>query len=115
MTGASSDSGEAEGVGLGVLQTALFLLVAFVFGARYPGGPLAVLAVLVLAPLTAAGIGGIASAIALRIALTRLSGSDAVRRVIVIASTPPPAESTIGRYRNCSAAASSCAGTRASW
>ena len=44
------------------------------------------------------------SAIALRIVLTRLSGSTAVRTVIVIACTPPPAASTIGRYRNCSAA-----------
>ncbi|MNC86204.1 hypothetical protein D3C83_18430 [compost metagenome] len=36
------------------------------------------------------------SAIAPRIAVTRLTGSDAVRMVIVIACTPPPAESTIG-------------------
>lgn len=53
-------------LGLGALQTVFFLAVAMPFGARYPGGPLAVLAVLVLAPLTAAGIGGIAAAIALR-------------------------------------------------
>ncbi len=51
---------------LGALQCAFFLLVAMIFGARYPGGPLAVLAVLVLAPLTAAAIGGIAASIALR-------------------------------------------------
>lgn len=53
-------------LGLGVLQTSFFLLVAFIFGARYPGGVLAIAGVLVLAPLTAAGIGGLASAVALR-------------------------------------------------
>jgi ABC-2 type transport system permease protein len=53
-------------VALGALQVTFFLLVALAFGARYPGGPAAILAVLVLAPLTAAGIGGIAAAIALR-------------------------------------------------
>ncbi len=53
-------------VGLAMLQSLFFLVVAFVFGARYPGGPLAVLATVGLAALTAAGIGGIASAIALR-------------------------------------------------
>ena len=51
---------------LGAIQSALFLVVAFVFGARYPGGPAGVLGVLALGPLTAAGIGGIAAAIALR-------------------------------------------------
>ena len=51
---------------LAALQCAVFLLVAMLFGARYPGGPLAVLAVLVLAPITAVGIGGLAVAIALR-------------------------------------------------
>lgn len=51
---------------LTALQCAVFLLVAMLFGARYPGGPLAVLAVLVLAPVTAVGIGGLAAAIALR-------------------------------------------------
>ena len=53
-------------VGLGLIQTVFFLVVAFAFGARYPGGAVGVLATLVLAPLTAAGLGGIACAIALR-------------------------------------------------
>jgi ABC-2 type transport system permease protein len=53
-------------VGLGVLQTAFFLLIAFVFGARYPGGPGAVALVLLLGPITAAALGGVAAAIALR-------------------------------------------------
>jgi ABC-2 type transport system permease protein len=53
-------------MGLGFLQCGFFLAVAMLFGARYPGGPLAVLAVLCLAPVTAAGLGGIAAAIALR-------------------------------------------------
>ena len=51
---------------LTALQTSVFLLVALLFGARYPGGPLAILGVLVLAPVTAVGIGGLAAAIALR-------------------------------------------------
>jgi ABC-2 type transport system permease protein len=53
-------------LGLGLVQSAFFLLVAFGFGARYPGGPLAILLVLILAPVTAAALGGVASAIALR-------------------------------------------------
>lgn len=51
---------------LAALQCAVFLLVALLFGARYPGGPIGVLGVLVLAPITAVGIGGLAAAIALR-------------------------------------------------
>lgn len=51
---------------LGLIQATFFFAVAFAFGARYPGGPLAVLAAIGLAALTAAGIGGIAAAIALR-------------------------------------------------
>ena len=53
-------------VGLALLQTTFFLAVALVFGARYPGGPLAVTATVGLTALTAVGIGGIAAAIALR-------------------------------------------------
>ena len=53
-------------VGLALLQTAFFLVIALVFGARYPGGPFAALAVVGLAALTAVGIGGLASALALR-------------------------------------------------
>ena len=57
---------QAGTLGLSVLQTAFFLAVAFAFGARYPGGAGAVLATIVLAAITAVGIGGLASAIALR-------------------------------------------------
>ena len=53
-------------LGLGLLQTSLFLVIALAFGASYPGGVPAVLLTLVIAPITAAAIGGIASAIALR-------------------------------------------------
>lgn len=53
-------------VGLALLQTTFFLLVALAFGARYPGGFGAALAVVGLAAVTAVGIGGIAAAIALR-------------------------------------------------
>lgn len=53
-------------MGLAVLQSAFFLAVALLFGARYPGGPFAALATIALAAVTAVGIGGIAAAIALR-------------------------------------------------
>lgn len=53
-------------LGLSVLQSAFFLTVAFAFGARYPGGIGALLLAIALAAITALGIGGIASAIALR-------------------------------------------------
>jgi ABC-2 type transport system permease protein len=52
--------------GLSVLQSTFFLCVAFLFGARYPGGPVGVLAAIALTSLTAVGIGGVAAAIALR-------------------------------------------------
>ncbi len=57
---------QAGTLALSVLQSTFFLTVAFIFGARYPGGPLAVLAAIGLAAITAVGLGGIASAIALR-------------------------------------------------
>jgi ABC-2 type transport system permease protein len=57
---------QAGTLALSVLQSSFFLTVAFVFGARYPGGPLAVLGAIGLAAITAVGLGGIASAIALR-------------------------------------------------
>jgi ABC-2 type transport system permease protein len=57
---------QAGTLGLSVLQTTFFLAVAFAFGARYPGGVPAALAAIVLAAITAIGIGGIAAAIALR-------------------------------------------------
>jgi ABC-2 type transport system permease protein len=53
-------------VGLAVLQVSLFLSVAALFGARYPGGVVGVLGVYAIAALTAVGIGGIGAAIALR-------------------------------------------------
>ncbi|MEA2272417.1 MAG: type transport system permease protein [Solirubrobacteraceae bacterium] len=53
-------------VGLAMMQSSLFLAVALIFGARYPGGVGAVLGTIGLAALTAAGIGGVAAAIALR-------------------------------------------------
>ncbi len=57
---------QAGTLGLSVLQTTFFLVVAYLFGARYPGGVDAALATIVLAAITAIGIGGIAAAIALR-------------------------------------------------
>jgi ABC-2 type transport system permease protein len=51
---------------LALLQSTLFLLVALVFGARYPGGVPAVIATIGLAGITAVGMGGITAAIALR-------------------------------------------------
>jgi ABC-2 type transport system permease protein len=52
--------------GLAILQSSLFLVVALLFGAKYPGGLSAAVATVALAAITAVGIGGIASAIALR-------------------------------------------------
>ncbi|HTE64082.1 MAG TPA: ABC transporter permease [Solirubrobacteraceae bacterium] len=57
---------QAGTLGLSVLQSCFFLAVAFMFGARYPGGVGAIVAAIVLAAITAIGIGGLASAIALR-------------------------------------------------
>ncbi|MBA2516298.1 MAG: ABC transporter permease [Solirubrobacterales bacterium] len=53
-------------LGLGLLQATFFLLVALPFGARYPGGVGAVVLTVLLAALTAVGIGAIASTIAIR-------------------------------------------------
>jgi ABC-2 type transport system permease protein len=53
-------------LGLSVLQSAFFLLVALLFGARYPGGVDGAVAAIAIAAVTAVGIGGIAAAIALR-------------------------------------------------
>ncbi|HVL94829.1 MAG TPA: ABC transporter permease [Solirubrobacteraceae bacterium] len=53
-------------LGLALLQSTLFLAIAWIFGARYPGGAGAVLATIALAAITAVAIGGVASAIALR-------------------------------------------------
>jgi len=53
-------------LGLAMLQSSLFLAVALAFGARYPGGVGAVAATVALAAVTAVGVGGITSAIALR-------------------------------------------------
>lgn len=51
---------------LALLQSTLFLLVALLFGAAYPGGVSGALGAVALAALTAVGMGGVASAIALR-------------------------------------------------
>jgi ABC-2 type transport system permease protein len=53
-------------VGLALLQSSFFLLVALAFGARYEGGTGAAVVAIGLAAITAVGIGGIAAAIALR-------------------------------------------------
>jgi ABC-2 type transport system permease protein len=53
-------------LGLALLQSSFFLAVALLFGARYPGGMPAVVATVALAALTAVGVGGFTSAIALR-------------------------------------------------
>lgn len=53
-------------LGLGALQSSLFLVVALPFGARYAGGVPGALIAVGLAALTAVGIGGIAAAIAIR-------------------------------------------------
>jgi ABC-2 type transport system permease protein len=53
-------------VGLALLQTAFFLSVALLFGARYAGGLDAALLTMLLAAITAVAIGGVSSAIALR-------------------------------------------------
>jgi ABC-2 type transport system permease protein len=53
-------------LGLALVQSSWFLVVARIFGARYPGGILAVVAVMGLAAITAVGIGGLASTIAIR-------------------------------------------------
>jgi ABC-2 type transport system permease protein len=53
-------------VGLAALQVSFFLAVAAIFGARYPGGIGGIVATIGLGALTAVGIAGIASAIALR-------------------------------------------------
>jgi ABC-2 type transport system permease protein len=57
---------QAGTLGLSLLQSSFFLAVAFLFGARYPGGIAGMLAAIALAAITAVGIGGVASAIALR-------------------------------------------------
>jgi ABC-2 type transport system permease protein len=53
-------------LGLAVLQSTFFLLVALLFGAGYPGGLGAAVATVAIAAVTAMGIGGIATAIAIR-------------------------------------------------
>jgi ABC-2 type transport system permease protein len=51
---------------LAVVQSTWFLLVAMLFGARYGGGLPGALGSIVIAAITAVGMGGIAAAIALR-------------------------------------------------
>ena len=56
----------AATIGLALLQSTFFLLVAMPFGARYSGGVDGAILAIAIAAITAAGIGGIAAAIALR-------------------------------------------------
>ncbi len=51
---------------LSLLQTTFFLVVAFLFGARYPGGVPGVLGAIALASTSAVAMGGVSAAIALR-------------------------------------------------
>ena len=51
---------------LALLQSSFFLVVALLFGARYPGGVWGAVATVGLAGITAVGMGGVSSAIALR-------------------------------------------------
>ena len=51
---------------LALLQSSFFLLVALAFGANYHGGVVGAVATVALAAITAVGMGGISSAIALR-------------------------------------------------
>jgi ABC-2 type transport system permease protein len=51
---------------LSLLQTTFFLLVSLLFGASYPGGVPGALATLALAAITAAAMGGVSAAIAIR-------------------------------------------------
>ena len=51
---------------LALVQSTFFLLMALLFGARYPGGVLGAIGTVGLAGITAVGMGGISAAIALR-------------------------------------------------
>ena len=51
---------------LALIQSTFFLLVAFAFGARYPGGVAGVVATIGLAGITGVGMGGVSAAIAIR-------------------------------------------------
>ena len=51
---------------LSLLQTTFFLVVAFAFGARYPGGVPGVVGAIALASTSAVAMGGVSAAIALR-------------------------------------------------
>ena len=53
-------------VGLSLLQSTFFLVVAWIFGAQFEGGIGAALAAIGLAAITAVALGGLASAIAIR-------------------------------------------------
>jgi ABC-2 type transport system permease protein len=50
---------------LSVLQTVFFLVVASVFGARFPGGPAGMLGTVALAMVAAVAIGGVSTAMAI--------------------------------------------------
>jgi ABC-2 type transport system permease protein len=51
---------------IALVQSTFFLLVALLFGARYPGGVVGVAGTIALAAITAVAMGGISAAIALR-------------------------------------------------
>jgi len=57
---------QAGTIGLSLLQSVFFLGVAALAGAHFEGSPLALLAAVGLAAITAVGLGGVASAIAIR-------------------------------------------------
>lgn len=75
-------------LGLAVLQTTWFLLIALAFGARYPGGVTGALAAGVLAALTAAGIGGLACAIAIRTGSMSLMQSIFPFMIVLLFTAP---------------------------
>ena len=74
-------------VGLAVLQVSLFLTVAALFGARYPGGVVGVFGAYVIAVLTAVGIGGIGV------------GDRAPDRLAVAAAEPVPVRLRVPVHR----------------
>jgi ABC-2 type transport system permease protein len=57
---------QAGTLGLSLLQSSFFLCVAFAFGAQFHAGAGAILGAIALTAITALGLGGVASAIAIR-------------------------------------------------
>ena len=71
-------------LGLGLLQAAFFLLVAMPFGASYPGGVSAVVLSVLLAAVTAVGIGAIAFIIAALVYVLRIPAHVAIGSSLAI-------------------------------